>query len=113
MQSKFFPLHDWILVEVLPEEDNSNTLIKIVEDYKKIYKAKVVAVGLGQLYPVYRPATDGEFANPNTYRFSPPASVSVGEIVMFPQHVAYHIKIDGKYYILVKDHELYGVLENE
>lgn len=111
MQSKFFPLHDWILVEALPEEDTS--LIKIVEDYKKIYKAKVVAVGLGQIYPVYRPKDDNEFANPNVYRFSTLSTISVDDIVLFPQHVAFHIKIDGKYYILVKDQELYGVIENE
>ncbi len=110
MQFNFLPLHDWILVEAIKDPE---TTIVIVESYKKIYRAKVIYTGMGQLYPVYRPKDDTEFANPNVHRISEGSQIKVGDTVMFPQHVAYHIKIDGKYYILVKDQELYGVIENE
>jgi len=110
MESKFRPLHNWILVEVIKEE--SDSLIELVESYKKIYRAKVISAGEGYMLPSFEPgSSNSKLKNPSVERKVIKLTVKEGDVVEFPQHVVHYIKVDGKNLMLVKEHELHGIVE--
>lgn len=98
---KFFkritPLFDRVLVErnaavrttsggiVLPELTNS-----------KSNEGKVIAVGKGLRQP------DGKFV---------PPTVQVGDTVLLGEYLGNEVKLNGKDYILIREEELLGVVE--
>jgi len=111
----FQPLHNWILVEEIKEENvTPSGLVLIESEFSKVYTAKVLSVGMGYVYPrfVVEPGKPGYDNNRVDLR-RVSLGINVGEVIQFPQHVAHHIKIDGKSLLLVKEDDIHAVLEND
>lgn len=93
----FKPLHNYILLEKLEEENKTAGGIIIPDTAKeKPTRAKVIAIG------------DGSFENGNRI----PVSVKPGDIVLFAKWAssANEVKIDGKDFILIKESDILGIL---
>lgn len=91
------PLHNYVLLEKLEEENKTAGGIIIPDTAKeKPTRAKVIATG------------DGIFENGNKI----PVSVKSGDIVLFAKWAssANEVKIDGKDFILIKESDILGIL---
>ena len=92
------PLHNYVLLEKIEEENKTAGGIIIPDNAKeKPSSGKVIAVGDG--------AFDGDEKIPMT--------VAVNDIVMFAKWAssANEIKLDGKDYILIKETDILGILK--
>ena len=93
----FKPLHNYILLERIEEENKTAGGIIIPDNAKeKPSRGKVVAVG------------DGIFENGQRI----PLTVKVGDTVLFAKWAssANEVKIDGTDYVLIKETDILGIL---
>lgn len=94
---KFRPIHDRILVERLESEDKSAGGIVLPETAKeKPQQGRIVSVGTGK-------RTDaGKVV---------PLEVKEGDRILFGKYAGSDIKIDGKEFLILKEDEVLGVIE--
>jgi chaperonin GroES len=94
----FRPLHNYVLLERL-EEDNKTAAGIIIPDNakEKPQRGKVVSAGPGA-------HDDGALV---------PVSVKKGDVVLFAKWAssASEVKIDGKEYIIIKESDILGILD--
>jgi len=91
------PLSDRILVERIEQESKTAGGIIIPDNAKeKPKQAKVLAVGPGA-------------KDENGKRI--PVDVNVGDIVLFTQWAGSEIKVDGKDYLVLKESDVIGIIE--
>ena len=91
------PLHNFVLLERMEEENKTASGIIIPDNAKeKPSRGKVVAVGPG--------AYDGDEKIP--------MSVKPNDVVLFAKwaSTANEVKLDGKDYILIKETDILGIL---
>jgi chaperonin GroES len=92
------PLADRIVVERIEQEEKTLGGIIIPDSAKeKPKQAKVVAVGAGA-------------KDENGKRI--PIDVAVGDIVLFTQWAGSEIKLDGKEWLVLKESDVIGIIEN-
>jgi len=91
------PLHNYVLLERIEEENKTASGIIIPDNAKeKPSRGRVIAVGAG--------AYDGDELIPMT--------VKKGDTVLFAKWAssANEVKLDGKDYVLVKETDILGIL---
>ncbi len=92
MSISFKPLADRVLIEPAPAEEKTISGIIIPDSAKeKPLKGTVVAVGTGKK--------------------DEPMTVKTGNVVMYGQYSGTEIKIDGKSFLIMKEADIYGVIE--
>jgi len=98
MKPKLTPLHDYILVEPLKQEERTKGGIVIPETAReeRAIKGKVIAVGPGKRNE------KGELI---------PPSVKVGQTVIFKKYAPYEVKIDDREFYLIRDDDILAVIE--
>jgi len=91
------PLRDRVLLERVAEEEQKVGGIIIPDTAKeKPQQGKVIAVGTGRV-------TDkGDVL---------PLDVKAGDTVLFGKYSGSEIKVDGKEYLIVREDEIFGVVE--
>ncbi len=95
---KVRPLGDRVLVKRLEEEEKTKGGIIIPDTAKeKPQQGKIVAVGNG------RTTEDGKVI---------PLSVNVGEKVLFQKYSGSDIKIEGEEYLILREEEILGIIED-
>jgi chaperonin GroES len=93
----FKPLHNYVLLERIEEENKTAGGIIIPDNAKeKPVHGRVIATG------------DGIYENGQKI----PVSVKSGDVVLFAKWAssANEVKIDGKDYILIKESDILGIL---
>ena len=93
----FKPLHNYVLIERIEEENKTAGGIIIPDNAKeKPVHGRVIAVG------------DGNIENGQKV----PMSVKAGDNVLFAKWAssANEVKIDGKDYVLIKESDILGIL---
>ena len=93
----FKPLHNYVLLERLEEENKTAGGIIIPDNAKeKPVRGRVIAVG------------DGIYENGQKI----PVSVKQNDVVLFAKwaSTANEVKIDGKDYVLIKESDILGIL---
>ena len=93
----FKPLHNYVLIERIEEENKTAGGIIIPDNAKeKPSRGRVIAVGDGAY-------DDGQKI---------PMSVKVNDIVLFAKWAssANEVKIDGQDYVLIKESDILGIL---
>lgn len=94
---KLKPLSDYVVVRAITEEiSKGGIVIPDTVDKEKSEKGEVLAVGQGRLLD------NGQRA---------PASVKVGDKVMFKKYSPDEIKIDGEEYLVIRESDIIAVLE--
>lgn len=94
---KIKPLADRIVVERIESESKTAGGIIIPDNAKeKPKQGKVLAVGAGA-------------KDENGKRI--PVDVAVGDIVLFTQWAGSEIKLDGKEYLVMKESDVIGIIE--
>src|SRR5213082_2577977 len=92
------PLHDRIIVSRLEEGEQQIGGIIIPDSAKeKPQQGKVLAVGSG------RSNEDGKRI---------PLDVKPGNLILFGKYSGQEIKLDGEEYLIMKEDEVIGVIEN-
>ncbi len=93
------PLHDFILIEPLHQEEVTKGGIIIPETAReeRTMKGKVIAVGPGKINE-----KTGERITP---------SVKPGQLVIFKKYAPDEIKIDDKEYYFVRDEDIMAIIE--
>jgi len=92
------PLGDRIVVERIEQEEKTAGGIIIPDNAKeKPKQGKVLAVGAGA-------------KDENGKRIA--IDVEVGDVVLFTQWAGSEIKLDGKEYLVLKESDVIGVIEN-
>lgn len=94
----FKPLHNYILLERIEEENKTAGGIIIPDNAKeKPSRGRVIATG------------DGIFENGQKI----PVSVKSGDVVLFAKWAASanEVKIDGHDYVLIKENDILGILQ--
>jgi chaperonin GroES len=92
------PLHDRVLVRRLEEQESRRGGIIIPDSAKeKPQQAEVVAVGSGKLLE------KGERAA---------LDIKPGDRILFGKYSGSDVKIDGQEYLILREDEILGVLEN-
>ncbi|MBP6460280.1 MAG: co-chaperone GroES [Crocinitomicaceae bacterium] len=92
MSISFKPLADRVLIEPSPAEEKTISGIIIPDSAKeKPLHGTVVAVGPGKK--------------------DEPTTVKTGNKVMYGQYSGTEIKIDGKNYLIMKEADVYGIIE--
>ena len=95
---KLRPLHDRVLVKRLEEQETMRGGIVIPDSAKeKPQQAEVVAVGKGKLND------EGELV---------PLTVKAGDRILFGKYSGSDIKLDGNEYLILREDEILGVLDN-
>jgi chaperonin GroES len=108
----FSPLNDLILVEVFQATDKSEGGIILPDIAKeKPRRGKVLAVGPGKMYTGgYEEHHSRLNFGATIYRKIPPhrvpSEVSVGDTVLFGRYAGQEVTLDGKEYIVMKEHDL-------
>lgn len=100
MTAKIKPLHDRVLVERIEESEEKTAGGIIIPDTakEKPQQGKVIAVG------------EGKILEDGTRR---PLDVKVGDHVLFGKYSGSEIKIDDKEYLIMREDEIYAVLESQ
>ena len=92
------PLQDRVLVKRLEEETKTAGGIIIPDNHKeKPARGEVISTGTG-----YR-NNDGS---------TRPLDVKKGDQILFSKYAGTEVKVDGKEYILMKEDEILGVIQN-
>ena len=93
------PLHDRIVVKRLDEDDEKTAGGLIIPDSakEKPQKGEVIAVGNGKR---------GDDGKPI------PMDVKAGDRILFGKYSGSDIKMDGTEYLIMREDEVLGVLEN-
>jgi len=96
---KITPLHDFILIEPIRQEEVTPGGIVIPESAReeRSMKGKVIAVGPGKI-------------NEKTGERIPP-SVKPGQVVIFKKYAPDEIKIDKNEYYFVRDEDIMAIIE--
>jgi chaperonin GroES len=90
--SKFKPLADRVLIEASPAEEKTLSGIIIPDTAKeKPLTGKVIAIGAGKK--------------------DEPMTLKVGNSVLFGQYSGTEIKLDGKNYLIMRESDVYGVID--
>ena len=96
--TSFTPLHDRILVRRLEEGESIRGGIIIPDSAKeKPQQGEVVAIGKGKR------AEDGKLI---------PLDVQAGDRILFGKYSGSDIKMDGNEYLIMREDEVLGVLDN-
>ena len=94
---KVRPLHDRIIVRRIEEGEQKVGGIIIPDTAKeKPQQGKVVAVGGG------KKKDDGKVV---------PMDVKVGDLILFGKYSGQEIKLDGEEYLIMREEEVLGVIE--
>jgi chaperonin GroES len=97
-QMAFRPLHDRVLVRRIQEEEKTSGGIIIPDTAKeKPQEGEVVAVGAGVKNE------DGKVT---------PLDVKAGDRILFGKWSGSEVKIDGEEYLIMKESDILGVIEN-
>ncbi|KIH77520.1 chaperonin GroES [Geoalkalibacter ferrihydriticus] len=92
------PLHDRIIVERIEEETTTAGGLIIPDTAKeKPQQGQIIAVGKG------KKTEDGKVL---------PLDVKVGDKVLFGKYAGSEIKIEGKEYLMMREEDILGVVEN-
>ncbi|MEZ5691256.1 MAG: co-chaperone GroES [Rickettsiales bacterium] len=96
---KIKPLADRIVVERIEQESKTAGGIIIPDTAKeKPKKGRVLAIGEGA-------------KDENGKRI--PIDISIGDIILFTQWAGSEIKLDGKDYLVMKESDVIGIIEEE
>lgn len=91
----FRPLNDKVVIELLEDEEKTESGIILPDTAKKRpQEGKVVAVGSGRLL------NNGERA---------PMSVQVGQRVVFSKYAGSEFEYDGKKYLILDEDQIYAI----
>ena len=91
------PLHDRVVVRRKEEETTTASGIVLPGSAtEKPTQGEVLAVGTGRIQ------SNGEVR---------PLAVNVGDTVLFGQYSGQTVKIDGEELLIMKEEEIYGILE--
>lgn len=94
----FKPLKDRLLVKYSDEPEKSTGGIFIPDSAKeKPQKGEVIAVGAGRI------TDDGKLQ---------PMELKKGDNVLFEKYAGSKIKLDGIEYLIIKEDDILGILEN-
>ena len=95
---KVRPLHDRIIIERIDEGEQKVGGIIIPDTAKeKPMQGKVIAVGKGRV------EKDGKVT---------PLDVKADDIVLFGKYAGQEIKVDGNDYLIIREEEVLGVIED-
>ena len=95
---KVRPLHDRIIIERIDEGEQKVGGIIIPDTAKeKPMQGKVIAVGKGRV------EKDGKVT---------PLDVKAGDVVLFGKYAGQEIKVDGNDYLIIREEEVLGVIED-
>ena len=95
---KVRPLHDRVIVERIEETEQRIGSIIIPDSAKeKPQQGKIIAAGKGRV------EKDGKIT---------PLDVKAGDTVLFGKYAGQEIKIDGNEYLIMREEEVLGVIEN-
>ena len=95
---KVRPLHDRIIIERIDEGEQKIGGIIIPDTAKeKPMQGKVIAVGKGRV------EKDGKVT---------PLDVKADDVVLFGKYAGQEIKIDGSDYLIIREEEVLGVIED-
>lgn len=95
---KVRPLGDRVLVKRLEEEEKTKGGIIIPDTAKeKPQQGKIIAVGNGRI------TEDGKVI---------PLNVKAGERILFQKYAGSDIKIEGEEYLILREEEILGVIED-
>ena len=95
---KVRPLHDRIIIERIDEGEQKFGGIIIPDTAKeKPIQGKVIAVGKGRI------EKDGKVT---------PLDVKAGDTVLFGKYAGQEIKLDGTEYLIIREEEVLGVIED-
>lgn len=95
---KIRPLSDRVLVEPIKEEEQKKGGIIIPDTAKeKPQQGKVIAVGTGKL------DDNGKVI---------PFNVKAGDKVLMPKYGGTEVKMDGKEYVILREEDILGVIED-
>jgi chaperonin GroES len=95
---KVRPLHDRVIVERIEESEQRIGGIIIPDSAKeKPQQGKIIAAGKGRV------EKDGKIT---------PLDVKAGDTVLFGKYAGQEIKIDGNEYLIMREEEVLGVIEN-
>jgi chaperonin GroES len=95
---KVRPLHDRIILQRIEEGEQRVGGIIIPDTAKeKPQQGKVVAVGKGKI------EKDGKVT---------PLDVKAGDTVLFGKYAGQEIKVDGNDYLIIREEEVLGVIED-
>jgi chaperonin GroES len=98
MRMDIRPLHDRVVVKRIEETENMRGSLYIPDSAKeKPQEGEVVAVGKGKR------SDDGKLIA---------LDVQVGDRILFGKYSGSDIKIDGNEYLIMREDEILGVLEN-
>jgi chaperonin GroES len=96
---KVRPLHDRIIVERIEEGEQRVGGIIIPDTAKeKPQQGKVIAVGKGRI------EKEGKVT---------PLDVKAGDTVLFGKYAGQEIKIDGSDYLIIREEEVLGVIDEK
>ena len=100
MPIKVRPLHDRIIVERIPEESEQRVGGIIIPDTakEKPQQGRVVAAGTGKV------KDDGKVL---------PLDVRAGDLILFGKYSGQEIKLDGNDYLIMREDEVLGVIDNK
>lgn len=99
MAVKVRPLHDRIIVERIEEGEQQVGGIIIPDTAKeKPQQGKVIAAGKGKI------KDDGTVT---------PLDVKAGDTVLFGKYSGQEIKLDGEEFLIMREDEILGVIEND
>lgn len=95
---KIKPLHDYVLVEPIKQEEVTKGGIIIPETAReeRAVKGKIIAVGPGKI-------------NEKGERM--PVSVKEGQVVIFKKYAPDEIKIDDKEYYFIREDDIMAIIE--
>jgi len=98
MKPKLKPLHDYILVEPIKQEEVTKGGIVIPETAReeRPIRGRVIAVGPGKINE------KGELM---------PPSVKEGQVVIFKKYAPDEVKIDDKEYYFIRDDDILAIIE--
>jgi len=92
------PLHDRLIIQRLEEGEQKVGGIIIPDSAKeKPQQGKVIAVGIGKV------KDDGTRQAPD---------VKAGDLILFGKYSGQEIKLDGEDYLIMKEDEILGVIED-
>lgn len=93
---EFQPLGDYILIELKVEEEKTTSGIFLPGTVKKERQQTGIVIATGQ----GKYAENGELI---------PMEVKPGDEVMFAKYAGTELKMNGKEYLVISEHEIYGV----
>jgi chaperonin GroES len=96
---KVRPLHDRVIVERIEEGEQKVGGIIIPDTAKeKPQQGKIIAAGKGKI------EKDGKVT---------PLDVKAGDTILFGKYAGQEIKVDGNEYLIMREEEILGVIEQK